>query len=711
MKIRAKLTVIDALLVLGVTLAISVVIFFTNSIIALKDFEVLSERVLSNLDQISTRTGSLLTTNSRITIEQAQLQLSIDRFEQLLREFRDARAVRFLGKNQSEALSEAVGWWRQISDWYYTPALKHIDSMIDKRMDRLVGDRGLFQTYLMILQSGEGDPFIADYQTLKNYQLLITENTLTFRERMQTLISEIRIQTEATIISSTRWAIGIVALSLLVTFILTSRFSSLMARRIKKVGEAMRVISRGDFSNELDIRSRDEFEELSLNYNALKNQLKEKLDSVLDFMFRIGSLQAQGANPEEVLALVVESAVENTEADAGALFLVDEESHTIYVSEIIGLFPPPFPFPDALARKKQAVDQLIRNHTLKLGESAIGECIEKSEARFFRQAAGVQELEGSFRTLSEHDPLHLSSLILVPLALPGRMLGAIAVAMTSADKHFSDLDFTHMRTFADYAALTIDSIYNYAQLIGRREIQREIEIAANIQKDLLPKRIPEIKNVKIAAFSEAAKGVSGDYYDVFPLGAGRTAVVICDVVGKGVPAAMLMVMIRTILRLSASGDRMPSQILTFLNKGITGKIGVDHFATMGMFVYDENSRLIYFSNAAHHPLLIYRGEGGEFIELDTPGLPIGIEENERYTQRQFQTGKGDILIFYTDGLTETRSRDGREYGLEALKSVVRTASSLVPNKIAERIRDDLLRFSEGTEQHDDQTFLVMKIHG
>lgn len=709
MKIRAKLVIIETLLVLGVAIALSVVIFFSNSIIALKDFEVMSERVLSNLEQVSMRNSTILTTNSRITVEQVQLELSVDRFEQLLREFSSARAVRFLGENQSEALYQAVGWWQQISQWYFEPALSHIDAMIDKRMDRIAGDRGLFQTYLVLSQEENAHPFIADYQTLRNYQLLINENIITFRERMQTLIAETRLQTDATIQTSTRWSIGIVAVSLLLTLALTSRFSVLMAKRIKKVGEAMRIISRGDFSNELAIRSGDEFEELSANYNALKNQLKEKLDSVLDFMFRIGSLQAQGPDPEEVLALVVESAIENTEADTGALFLVDEETHSVYASEIIGLFPPPFPVQDPVPVRKSEVDELIRDHPLKLGETVIGECIEKAEARFFRNAHGDEALSGSFTARPEGDPLHLSSLILVPLSLPGRMLGAIAVARTAPGARFSDLDFTHMRTFADYAALTIDSIYNYAELIGRREIQREIQIAADIQKDLLPKRIPEMKNASIVAFSEAAKGVSGDYYDIFPLGTGKTAVVICDVVGKGVPAAMLMVMIRTILRLSASGDRMPAQILTFLNRGITGKIGVDHFATMGMFVFDEEDRTIQFSNAAHLPLLVCRGEGGEFIELDTPGLPIGIEENERYTQRQFKTGPGDVLLFYTDGLTETRSRDGREYGLESLKSAVRSSASLAPAKIAERIRQDILRFSEGAEQHDDQTFLVMKV--
>jgi phosphoserine phosphatase RsbU/P len=708
MKIRTKLAIIEVLLVIGVAVAITVVISFTNLVVTLKNFEVKSERLLASLDDINRRTGTLLTTNNRLSTEREEIQKSITQFEESLTDYSTDPAVRFLGTSQEEALYEALSWWRHVASWYFRPAFSHIDSMVDRGMEGIISDRGVFQTFLLLRQQDEAHTFQGDYDSLRNYQLVILQNSSEFQTRMDRLIAEIQNQSERTIVTSTRTAIIIVAVSLLFTIFLTSRFSLLMVRRIKQIGKAMETISRGDFSDELKISSGDEFEDLSRNYNALKNQLKEKLDSVLSFMFQIGSLQAQDPDPESVLALVVESAVENTEADAGALFLVDKESKSIYVADIIGLFPPPFPFPEAIKRKKEMVDQLMRNRPIRMGETVIGECIQSGQARFIRRADLEEPLNETLGTLSENDPLYLSSMMLVPLSLPGRMLGAIAVARTRKESFFSDLDFTHMQTFADYAALTIDSIYTYTELIGRREIQREIEIAAGIQKDLLPRHLPEPKNARLAAFSAAAKGVSGDYYDSFPLGSGKIAVVICDVVGKGVPAAMLMVMIRTILRLTSTGDRKPAQILTFLNKGITGKIGVDHFATMGMFMYDETEGTIYFSNAAHPPLLIYREAAGEFIELDTPGLPIGIEVEEKYTQRKFATVPGDLLLFYTDGVTETRSRDGREYGMDAFKSVIRSAASMPPQKIVERIREDLLRFAEGAEQHDDQTFIVMK---
>ena len=703
MRIGSKLALIVTILVLGVSIALTVMISFTNIIISLKDFENKSQQVLSNLEQITLRTGSLLTSNSRITQQREQLQSRVEQFEKALLNFASQESTKYLGEQQRNALHEAVGWWEQITTWYFIPAFNHLDVMIEKGTDTIVQDAGLFQTYLRLSQAGTASPFIANYQTLKNYQLLILENTETFKNRMEVLIEQTRLQTEEAITGSRQIAISIVAISLISTILLVTRFTALIVRRIKQIGKAMEVISRGDFSNQLSIRSGDEFEELSENYNTLKNQLKEKLDSVLDFMFRIGGLQASDPDPEKVLHIVIESAIENTEADAGALFLVNEKSQQIKAAEIIGLFPPPFAFPESLSRKKEAVDQYLHNHPLRLGETVIGKSIAEKQPLFLRDA------REEFGDIPVDDPLYLSSLIIVPLSLPERLLGAVAIAKSGSEAFFSDLDFTHMRTFADYAALTIDSMYNYAEMIERRELSREIEIAAGIQKDLLPGRLPEIEGAAISASTSAAKGVSGDYYDVFHLGNGIYSVVICDVVGKGIPAAMLMVMIRTILRLSSTADRKPAKILSFINKGITGKIGVDHFATMALFHFDSNRSTISFSNAAHLPLLIYRQKGKEFIELDTPGLPIGIEADETYSQRQFQTEKGDILLLYTDGLTESRNLQGEEFGLSRLKALIAEDATLSDGKLVQKINRSISDFAGEAEQHDDQTFIVLKM--
>ncbi|MCK5199499.1 MAG: serine/threonine-protein phosphatase, partial [Spirochaetales bacterium] len=272
----------------------------------------------------------------------------------------------------------------------------------------------------------------------------------------------------------------------------------------------------------------------------------------------------------------------------------------------------------------------------------------------------------------------------------------------------TDIDFNHIRTFSDYAALTIDNIYNYHDLIEKSELHREIRIAADIQKNLLPGNIPDTKGLSFAAYTEAARGVSGDYFDFFRLDKNKTAIIICDVVGKGVPASLLMIMIRTIIRLAASPRRSAAQILTILNKAIIGRTDADQFATMSFIIYDESTKEIAYSNAAHAPLLHYQSSTRSFLEIDTPGLPIGIESSETYVQKVITLDKNDILALYTDGITEARNIENKEYSQYSLQRVLRNDSGLTPEKLIASVRSDLNSFVGDSRQHDDQTLLIMK---
>ncbi|MCF6334564.1 MAG: serine/threonine-protein phosphatase [Spirochaetales bacterium] len=185
-------------------------------------------------------------------------------------------------------------------------------------------------------------------------------------------------------------------------------------------------------------------------------------------------------------------------------------------------------------------------------------------------------------------------------------------------------------------------------------------------------------------------------------------IVICDVVGKGVPASLLMIMIRTIIRLAASPRRSAAQILTILNRAIIGRTEADQFATMSFIIYDESSREIAYANAAHAPLLHYQSKTRKFVEIDTPGLPIGIESSEKYVQKTITLEDGDLLAMYTDGITEARNISNKEYSQYSLQRVLKIDARLSPEKIISSVRSDLESFVGDSRQHDDQTLLVMK---
>lgn len=705
MRIRNKLGIMELIVVGGFLLAFGVVIFYTNSIIRLKDFQLQSQQVLRSLDQVNYRTQTLLTTNARLAELRARWVHAIDRFEKNLNELSTFENLGVLQASQREQLENATGWWEQIYSWYYEPALSHLEKMESSQAGEAIGSQGVFQTLLELNQAEGSEEFIGEFYTLQNYQLLILEETQTFIDRMNSLDENIQEQAASYIRISTRIALGMIGLTLLITTIITILFSRRMGRRIKLVEEAIRDVSRGDFSNELDIRSRDEFEELSENYNILKNQLREKLDSVLDFMLNISTSLTEGPNLKHILDHIAEAAIDNTDADGAAVYLITPDGTTLQPRAFAGTFIPPFPVDEETKSDEQAI-ATARETQIQMGEHLIGRATQNAEPLFVRTASNDGMLEVQ---REPEDPLYIESLIISPLTISNRILGTIVITKNSPDSHFTDLDFTHMRTFADYAALTIDNIFNYEELIEKREMHREIEIAANIQRGLLPGQIPDLPTVDIAAFSQAARGISGDYYDVFTIEKGSLGIVICDVVGKGVPASLLMVMIRTIVRLVSTPQRDPAQLLTFLNKGIIGRIGTDHFATLSFLRYNEEKREIIYSNAAHPPMLVYRYAEDQFIEIDTPGLPIGVEQKERYQQRSLSLDKQDIVILFTDGIPEARSEDGREYSVETLKKVIKRSKDKNARTIQNMIRKDLERFVGSSDQHDDQTLVLLKV--
>ncbi len=709
MRIRTKLGIVEMILVAGFLIAIGVVIFFTNSIIQLKDFEVQSNVVMSSLRRMNYQTQSLLTTRAPIIEISVHWTNTINEFERDLEGLAGYSNLSVLNDDQTRQMAELTGWWDQIYQWYYKPAIDHLQKMQNGTAGEAVGSRGILRTLLELEGSANSPPeYLGELYTIRNYRDHIMDETQTFSSRLIDLTTSIQKQIETNIQQSQRIVVALIIITIVFTLFITVRFARLMGSRIRQVEQAMRHLARGDFSTQLNIKSKDEFEELSENYNILKTQLQEKLNSVLGFMVDISNSLAEGPKLQRIMNIITNSAVENTDADGAALYLVDSDAQMLVPQVFSGDFIPPFPVPEEAAATKEKALEYAKETKLKIGEYAVGTAVADVKPLFVRSAA-----ELSNGTLGYHrekdDPLYIESLIVSPLMISQRVLGTIVMTKKAEGGNFTDLDFTHMQTFADYAALTIDNIFNYEELIEKREMHREIEIAANIQKGLLPREIPDLPSTQIAAFSRAARGISGDYYDAFLIEKDTLGVVICDVVGKGVPASLLMVMIRTIIRLISSPQRTPSQLLTLLNRGIIGRIGTDHFATLSMFSYNENEKEVTYSNAAHPPLLVYRSSDEEFIEIDTPGLPIGVEQKEQYHQRSFKVQSGDILILFTDGVPETRSPDGREYTTENLKNRLKQIGNKNAKAISKFIQDDLDRFTEGAEQHDDQTLFVMKI--
>jgi sigma-B regulation protein RsbU (phosphoserine phosphatase) len=298
----------------------------------------------------------------------------------------------------------------------------------------------------------------------------------------------------------------------------------------------------------------------------------------------------------------------------------------------------------------------------------------------------------------------------IPLIVEKRVFGVLSVIIRQRELHFAPADFERAKVFAEYASLTLENLYNYVQLLEKQEIEREVGIAAQIQRQLLPSRLPRVRGASVAAFSQPARGVSGDYYDVLRLSRdGRFGLVVCDVAGKGVPASLVMVMIRTIIHLVAGSGRDASTIVGWINRGITGQVDIDRFATLSVITYDPSSRRLEYANAAHHPAIIFRNSSRDCERIDAEGLPIGLEREVCYGKQERRLEPGDLVLLYTDGVVEAMSENREQYGEDRLLDAVRRHAGDAPNKVLSGIRQDIEQFVGRAKQQDDLTLVVMKV--
>jgi serine phosphatase RsbU (regulator of sigma subunit) len=240
-------------------------------------------------------------------------------------------------------------------------------------------------------------------------------------------------------------------------------------------------------------------------------------------------------------------------------------------------------------------------------------------------------------------------------------------------------------------------------------MDEQIEIAKDIQKGLNPSNKLSFGCIEVKGYSRPAKGVGGDYYDYVIVEPPWVATLISDVSGKGVPASLLMVMIRTVFKSLIKQEILSAKkIVDSINKTMAGEIAIDRFVTMFfIFINTENGE-IHFVNAGHSPLFMYRKEINRCSIMRIMGFPIGLDEDSEYNQGKTHLKKGDIILLNTDGIIEARNPQKEEYGKIRLQKKLIEFAHLSVEEIVKKIIYDVDSFAENAPQHDDMTLVVLK---
>jgi len=243
----------------------------------------------------------------------------------------------------------------------------------------------------------------------------------------------------------------------------------------------------------------------------------------------------------------------------------------------------------------------------------------------------------------------------------------------------------------------------------RDELLHDVELAAQVQRLFLPVGKPAIAGLEIAGMMRPARGVSGDYYDYIPINAHTIQFVIADVAGKGVPAALLMSATAAAMQLETNHDRNILEIVGRLNTGIHSvSDDGERYVTLLVAELDAQERKLHYVNCGHNPALLFRAQTGAVTRLNSSCAPIGISPENPCQLASADLTVGDVLVFYTDGVTEAENQLGEELGTERLSAVVQRGSSSSAEALMTDIFDTVANFCSGIGFNDDVTVLVVK---
>lgn len=271
-----------------------------------------------------------------------------------------------------------------------------------------------------------------------------------------------------------------------------------------------------------------------------------------------------------------------------------------------------------------------------------------------------------------------------------------------------ELEKEMISALAIQASIAIHNSKNHTNLLENERISQELTLAANIQKRILPESINKLKGLEIITHFEPAKEIGGDYYDYF-IKDDIFSINIADVSGKGVPAAFLMALARSVLKTVYNiVDRGPGAELNLFNKIIFDDISEDMFITMMNLKYDLKTRKMILSNAGHNPMLLYKEESDSLEVISVKGVAIGFINDYSYKEKEFYLAEGDIAFMYTDGVIEAESETKELYGSERLKEVILNNKHKSLEELKEAILESISKFRGKNEQVDDITFVIMK---
>jgi sigma-B regulation protein RsbU (phosphoserine phosphatase) len=306
--------------------------------------------------------------------------------------------------------------------------------------------------------------------------------------------------------------------------------------------------------------------------------------------------------------------------------------------------------------------------------------------------------------------LKIRSVMCVPLLTPDNKALGIIQLDTSDRRQFNEDDLDVLAAVASQAAISIQNASMLESLLERERLNRDLKIAEHVQKRFLPQGVPTVEGYEFFAHYQPTYEVGGDYYDFVPLSADRMAVALGDVAGKGVAAALMMAKFSGDTRYCMLTENAPAPTASRLNSLLCAAGIEDKFITLSLCVLDAPARTLTLTSAGHTPVLIRRADGRvDEVGQEVSGVPLGIMEDSVYEQAEVQLNQGDVVVIYSDGVTDARSPGDELYDSQNNHRLVKRLAQLSggPVAVGRAILQDIREFSAGHSQADDITLVCL----
>ena len=301
------------------------------------------------------------------------------------------------------------------------------------------------------------------------------------------------------------------------------------------------------------------------------------------------------------------------------------------------------------------------------------------------------------------------SVAAAPLKSHTEVKGYLLVAKKN-NSIFNDEDINAINTFSDYATVAIDNARLVKESIEKERLEKELDVAREVQRKILPAKLPEYENLDVSSVFIPAFEVGGDYYDFFEIDENKLGFVIADVSGKGISAAFIMAEVKGIFESLSKTSTKPKDILVSANKILERTLDRSSFVSAAYGIIDTEKEILTISRAGHCPVILVRNGNAESLKPSGIGLGLNFTEHFDRTLEEIKINLNDedLIVLYTDGITEAKNVDLEDFGTKNFENILINNSKLTPDEIANRVIQEVTVFSQSHSQYDDITLVIFK---